>query len=52
MQRADCFSHGKFLNVLGSDLEGEYDLIEEGKLEELEWGEVGKEWLSVREKNG
>lgn len=52
LQRADCFSHGNFLNILGPGLEGEYDFIEEDKLEELEWGKVGKEWLYVRKKSG
>lgn len=47
MQRVYCFSHGNFLKILGSDLEGEVDFIEEGKLEELGWGEVGKKYISV-----
>lgn len=49
LQRADCFSHGNFLKILGSDLGGKYDFTEEGKSEELVWG---KEWRSVREKSG
>lgn len=51
VQRADCFSHENFLNILSSDLEGQYDFLEEGKLENWGVGEVGKEWLSVRQKN-
>lgn len=43
LQRVDCFCHGNFLKILGSDLEGEDDFIEDGKLKELGWGEVGKE---------
>lgn len=37
------------MKILGFDLGGKYDFIEEGKLEELVWG---KEWRFVREKSG